>query len=992
MNNDGRPDLVVQTGEPTTPSTVTILLADTAGNYTVASQIHSPSLIAFPCVTADVNGDKKLDLVCAASTPGGGVATVCVYLGNGDGTFQAPISNSLGYIGASGAEFDVIAVGDFNSDGHPDLILTAGQYDYLDNFALLGDGTGHFSVNQFDGNLYWGHATVADVNGDGKLDVLLPQGPTVLIGDGNGSFTTQFDSFYGDCVFADFEKKGKYSAACGVQGSPLQFFRENADGSFNTSAPIASVSLSNTIEFPRPLAAVDLNGDGILDVVMTSASGLQVMLGKAGLTFGDPMPFTTGTPGSRYLTGTLTDMNGDKYPDFVASGPGTVYISYGNAAGSFGAPIPDETASSFTTAKAADFDGDGFADVVTVSPTGIYFRRGNGDGTFSTPVSVPLPGGISTSYDASRDNLLIGDFNGDGKKDFLIPVGMFTDNLLFLGNGDGTFAPAVVISAQTLPGSATLTSGSLIADVNKDGKDDIVQVGSTTMSAYLSQGDGTFQLVNSSFTNAASSNTGAALSDFNGDGILDAVVFFADQAIVLVGQGDGSFNSTGNSLGVPSIDGVNLITNTLPGVAVGDFDGDGKQDVALLGFYFNYATDLYTGQEGGSYTSGVWVYYGKGDATFSEPVSAGIFYDSPATTLTSATFGPGSISDLMIFGGGDIAGPENSLLAVLPANAGRTFAKPLYLAGGTAIDSLQATDFDHDGRLDLFASNASSNSFVVLINRPIVVTGALTTNPQPSLAGKSYTVTATLVPYGSQLGTINGNVSFTLDGTTIPPANLSSNIATQTVSTNLTGGDHQITAAWAGDENFAPVTFSTVQHIMDYTLTADASVSIQTGHSGSIGIHLKSIDGFADTLALQCANLPTYATCTFTNSGPNLSSGQSIDAQVTIGTTTATTAQNRVATSYAPMTLAFALPGFFLLLRRRSRIGLLVIACVIFTAAQGCGGGSGGRSGSGGGSGGGGGTQTPQSTAPGTYNISIVALSKTTQLQRTATVAVTVTP
>src|SRR5664279_6429432 len=75
-----------------------------------------------------------------------------------------------------------------------------------------------------------------------------------------------------------------------------------------------------------------------------------------------------------------------------------------------------------------------------------------------------------------------------------------------------------------------------------------------------------------------------------------------------------------------------------------------------------------------------------------------------------------------------------------------------------------------------------------------------------------------------------------------------------------------------------------VQHIMDYTLTADSSVSIQTGHTGSIGIHLKSIDGFADTLSLSCGNLPVYATCTFTNSGPSLSSGQTIDAQITIGT------------------------------------------------------------------------------------------------------------
>ena len=338
----------------------------------------------------------------------------------------------------------------------------------------------------------------------------------------------------------------------------------------------------------------------------------------------------------------------------------------------------------------------------------------------------------------------------------------------------------------------------------------------------------------------------------------------------------------------------------------------------------------------------------------------------------------------MAFGGGFFTGAQASLLTVLPSHAGRTFGKSLYFLGGTAIDFLQVADFDHDGKLDLLASNGASNSSVALLNRPSVVKGTLTTSPQPSMAGKPYTVTAKLFPFRSQLDTIGGNMSFTLDGTPIAPASLNSNVATQTISTNLTGGDHQITAIWAGDKNYAPASVSAVQHITDYTLTADSTVSIQTGHTGSIGIHLKSIDGFADTLALSCGNLPSYATCTFTNSGPSLSSGQTIDAQITIGTAAGATAQNGIATGYMPMSLAFVLPGLVLVLRRRIRTGLLlVIACLVLTVAEGC---------SGGGSGGGSGTQTKQSTPPGIYNINIVANSKDTQLQRTANVAVTVTP
>ncbi len=986
MNSDGLPDLIVQTGDAVTPSTITVFLADASGNYTATGQINTSVFFPFPCVPFDLNGDNKMDLVCANATPGGGVANVSVYLGNGDGTFQAPIVNSLGYIGVPNALFDVIAVADFNNDGHPDLIVTsgpAGAYASY-NFTLLGDGTGHFTVKALSGNLYWGRATVADVNGDGKLDLLMPSGPTVFIGNGDGSFTTRFLYSSGNCIFADFETTGKLSAACGIQGGPLQFLHENADGSFNTSSPIASVSFPSSVQFLRPLGAIDLNGDGILDLALSSSGGLQVMMGESGLTFGDPTTYYAGSTAPLYaLTGFLTDMDGDKNPDFVATGPNTVYISYGSATGSFGAPVPTESSTTFATAKAADFDRDGFPDIVTASPSGINFLHGKGDGTFASPVPVPLPAGVSVSNGSYRESLLIGDFNGDGKKDLLIPVGMFTENLLYLGQGNGTFAPAIVIPAQTLPSTWTLTSGSVVADVNKDGKDDVVQVGSTAISVYLSQGDGTFRLVTSNFANAASKNTAIAFADFNGDGILDATVFFADQAIVLTGNGDGSFTSSASSLSIPAVNGLTMITNVPPILAVGDFDGDGKQDVALLGNYINYTPSLYLGGSTVRYSYGVSVYYGNGDSTFSQPVSAGFFYDSPPLNLTATALDPGRPSDLAVVGWNGVSGGQASLLGVLPSHPGRTFGNSLYFFGGAETDSIQFADFDHDGKLDLLASNGASNSFVVLLNRPAIVKETLTTSPQPSLAGKPYTVTATLSPFRSQLETMAGNVSFTVDGTPIAPASLNSNVATQTISTNLTGGDHQITATWAGDDNFAGVSVSTVQHVMDYTLTADSSVSIQTGHTGSIGIHLKSINGFADTLALSCGNLPTYATCTFTNSGPSISSGQTIDAQVTIATAAGTAAQNRIATGNTPMFLALALPGLALVLRRRIRAGLLVvIACLVLTAAQGCG--SSGK--------GGGGSTSTQGTPPGTYTISIVANSKTTQLQHTASVTLTVTP
>jgi hypothetical protein len=1005
MNNDGLPDLIVQAGDTVTPSTITILLADAAGNYAKSSQISSSVFFPFPCVPADLNGDNKIDLVCASATPGGGVANVSVYLGNGDGTLQPSISTSLGYIGIPNALFDVIAVGDFNNDGHPDLILTSGPPGAYASysFTLLGDGSGHFTVHPLAGTFYSGRATVADVNGDGKLDLLLPTGPTVLIGDGNGGFSTRLLYSSGNCIFADFEKTGKLSAGCGIQGGPLQFFRENADGSFDTGSPIASVSFSSSAEFLRPLEAIDLNGDGILDIALSSADGLQVMLGKSGLTFGAPTPYAAGSTESLYaVSGFFTDMDGDGHSDFVSTGPNTVYVSHGAATGSFDAAVLTESGASIYTARAADFDGDGFTDVVTIGPPGLNFLHGKGDGTFASPVAVALPAGYTNTSNASSSNdLLLGDFNGDGKKDLLIPIGIFSDSLMFLGKGDGTFASGIVIPAQTLPDTSLSNGGAVVFDINRDGKDDIMQVGKTSIDAYLSQGDGTFRVVSTIFTNSGNQNPKGAFTDLNGDGIVDAAVFFGDHTLIFIGNGDGTFTSTAAnpSMNIPAIDGVSLITNVPSVIAVGDVDGDGKQDVALVGSYVNTTPDLYLGGTTVRYSQAIWVYYGNGDGTFSGPVSAGIFYDTLSLSIVAAPFQSGGPSELIALsnsGGGAFADPIASMVALIPSNAGRTFGTPRYFLGGEAIDSIQLIDFNHDGKPDLFASNGSwflttsegSNSFAVLLNRPDVVKGTLTSSPQPSLAGTPYTVTATLVPFRSQLQTISGNVSFTVDGTSIAPASIANNTATQTISTSLTGGDHQITATWAGDENLAPVTVSAVQHIMDYTLAADASVSIKTGHQGSIGIHIGSINGFADTIALSCGNLPAYATCTFTNAAPSISSGQTIDAQITIGTAANTTAQNRMSAGYLPMSLAFVLPGLVLVIRRRKCVGLLlVVACLALTTAQGCGGG--GHSGSGGGGSGG---QTQPSTSPGTYIINITGNSKSSQLQHTASVSLTVTP
>ena len=401
-------------------------------------------------------------------------------------------------------------------------------------------------------------------------------------------------------------------------------------------------------------------------------------------------------------------MDNDGHPDFVSTGPGSVYISYGNADGSLRAPVPSQSGSEIYVARAADFDGDNIPDALTVGLSSINFLHGNGDGTFAAPVLVPLQAGYSFPANPNgAANLLVGDFNGDGNQDFLIPLNIVSDNLLFFGNGDGTFQTAIPVPASMLPNASYSAGGSVVADVNGDGRADIVQVGQTAINVYLSQGDGTFTLVSTPISNPQVENTAIAFGYFNGDNILDAVVNFADHATVFTGNGDGSFTSTATTLTVPAISGIDQSGQVVPAIAIGDFDGDGKNDVALLGLYDNYTTNLYLGGSGVRSSVAIWTFYGNGDTTFSQPVSAGIFYDTYFSNLSAAALHADGSSDLIAFGVGNIGAPQVSPLVLVPSLAGRTFGAPRYVNGGAGVSSVQIADFNRDGKPDLFVSDGA---------------------------------------------------------------------------------------------------------------------------------------------------------------------------------------------------------------------------------------------------------------------------------------------
>jgi hypothetical protein len=335
---------------------------------------------------------------------------------------------------------------------------------------------------------------------------------------------------------------------------------------------------------------------------------------------------------------------------------------------------------------------------------------GNGDGTFQPAVNYPVGSGARS--------VTVGDFNGDGKLD--LAVANLSDNNVttLLGNGDGTFAAAGNYAVGT--GAVSVAAG----DFNGDGKLDLAVANfySANVSVLLGNGNGTFQPLAFRTLPPGLHPSSIALGDFNADGRLDLAVgkSLGTNVSVLLGNGDGTFQ-----------DAVDYPTGNVPyWVTVGDFNGDGKLDLAVA-------------NEGSNNVS---VLLGNGNGSFATAVN--------------------------------------------------------YLAGGAPI-ALGAADFNGDGKVDLAVANEGTDNVSVLLNttKPATST-SLASSLNPSGLGQAVTFTATV---SSAQGTPTGSVTFKDAASTLGSGTLSGGTATFTTS-SLAAGSHSIRAFYSGDSDFASST------------------------------------------------------------------------------------------------------------------------------------------------------------------------------------------
>jgi hypothetical protein len=227
FNGDGKLDFAVADEDVEGPGTVSILLGNGDGTFQTGGE-YKVGIYEFGIAAADLNGDGKLDLVAANyGFPWVG-NSVSVLLGNGDGTFQPHVDYSTPEDPCS------VAIGDFNQDGKPDLVVGS----YTGTSILLGNGDGSFQPFVKYANSHGGPVLVADFNGDGKPDVGVGEvgDITVLLGNGDGTLGS-FSSYTvigatGGFVAGDFNGDGALDAVGATPYGSTMSVLLNTGGTF----------------------------------------------------------------------------------------------------------------------------------------------------------------------------------------------------------------------------------------------------------------------------------------------------------------------------------------------------------------------------------------------------------------------------------------------------------------------------------------------------------------------------------------------------------------------------------------------------------------------------------------------------------------------------------------------------------------------------------------------------------------------------------------
>ncbi len=550
LNGDGKPDIITMNGGYYADQPGVSVLLSTPTGYATGTQIINPlnGPIAMGIGAFTSPSQKDIAIVYdnynnSAGVQEGDVIQMLQNDGKGNFTAQSPIS--LNRRDVASAVF-----GDVNKDGIPDLVM------------VLTSSTGQYGSNPY----VFDHVSQLSV--------------WTWTSDGHGGFTpttpapiplnTTDESAPTSISLADLDGDGYPDLVLGSnQLGEVRLAINDGTGTMRPPMqPLPFLGSPNAVEATNDgndrgvsyKVFADFNNSGHLGFVTVGPGGLDVYVGRSGGGFMHTASLASPLGNVTWVK--VGDLNNDGIPDIVFGNSGSMGIYLGNGDGTFRqAPTfviqPPGAFVGINNVSLADVNHDGNLDAIAlltqensagyifVTSAAVFFGDGQGDLTFNQNTVVPYntadPTGTPT----------LADFTGDGSLDLLVPTQNSSDGTYsltdYLGNGNGTFTPGPIIYS----GKSGYDTQDLVGDLNGDGKLYLVAVNGITASVYLGDGKGGFQLDSTVDLSMGQNPFGnpilpsnIALGDFNGDGKLDLAVayydYYSPQNVVVIYPGDGT--------------------------------------------------------------------------------------------------------------------------------------------------------------------------------------------------------------------------------------------------------------------------------------------------------------------------------------------------------------------------------------------------------------------------------------------------------------------